>query len=136
MTTASPPEVSLKQKILTFDSVFNALLPVLAVLASFLVGGVFLLILNINPIEAYSALVQGAFGSQRLFATTLVKSVPLIFTGLAVTLAYRGGVFNIGAEGQLYMGAIAAAYLGTLFENLSSWIYLPLIIVNNSVTIS
>lgn len=116
MTTASPPEDNLKQKILTFDRVFNALLPILAVLASFLVGGIFLLILDINPIEAYSALVQGAFGSQRLFATTLVKSVPLIFTGLAVTLAYRGGVFNIGAEGQLYMGALFAVWAGTVFQ--------------------
>ena len=116
MTAAAPPEDNLKQRLLTFDRVFNALLPVIAVLASFLVGSVLLLILGINPIEAYSALVQGAFGSQRLLATTLVKSVPLIFTGLAVALAYRGGVFNIGAEGQLYMGALFAVWAGTVLK--------------------
>ncbi len=116
MTTASQQEDNLKRRMLNFDRLFNALLPVFAVLASFLVGSIFLLILDINPIEAYSALVQGAFGNQRLFATTIIKSVPLIFTGLAVTLAYRGGVFNIGAEGQLYMGALFAVWAGTILQ--------------------
>lgn len=94
------------------ERVLNVLLPVLAVLASFLVGSLFLLALNVNPIEAYSALIQGAFGSERLIATTIIKSIPLIFAGLAVALAYRGGVFNIGAEGQLLFGALFAVWAG------------------------
>lgn len=93
----------------------NFSLPVLAVLASFLVGSLFLLALGVSPIEAYAALIQGAFGNQRLLITTIIKSIPLILAGLAVALAYRGGVFNIGAEGQLYMGALLAVWVGTTF---------------------
>jgi simple sugar transport system permease protein len=87
-------------------------LPVVAIIASFLAGSIFLLILNVNPIEAYTALVKGAFGNARLITTTLIKTIPLIFTGLAVTLAYRAGTFNIGAEGQLYFGALLAVWAG------------------------
>jgi general nucleoside transport system permease protein len=105
----------------TTERVLNFLLPVLAVLASFLVGSILLLILDINPIEAYTALITGAFGTQRLIITTLLKSIPLIFAGLAVTLAYRGGVFNIGAEGQLYMGALFAVWAGTALSLPYPW---------------
>lgn len=100
------------QRAATYERILNFLLPILAVLASFLIGSILLWILNVNPIEAYTALLKGAFGTQRLIITTLLKSIPLIFTGLAVTLAYRGGVFNIGAEGQLYMGALLAVWAG------------------------
>lgn len=99
----------------------NFSLPVLAVLASFLVGSLFLLALGVSPIEAYVALIRGAFGNQRLLVTTIIKSVPLILAGLAVALAYRGGVFNIGAEGQLYMGALLAVWAGTSFVLPSPW---------------
>ena len=60
------------------------------------------------PIEAFTALTRGAFGSwSRLTSSTLVRATPLIWTGLAVALAFRAGVWNIGAEGQLYVGAAA-----------------------------
>ncbi len=101
------------QRAANYERILNLLLPIIAVLASFLLGSIFLWILNVNPIEAYIALIKGAFGTQRLIITTLLKSIPLIFAGLAVTLAYRGGVFNIGAEGQLYMGALFAVWAGT-----------------------
>lgn len=109
------------QRAATYERVLNFLLPILAVLGSFLVGSIFLWLLNINPIEAYTALLKGAFGTQRLVITTLLKSVPLIFAGLAVTLAYRGGVFNIGVEGQLYMGALFAVWAGTTFALPYPW---------------
>jgi simple sugar transport system permease protein len=118
MTTATP-SASAKtkekavQRAANYERILNLLLPIVAVLASFLVGSIFLLLLNINPIEAYTALIKGAFGTQRLIITTMLKSIPLIFAGLAVTLAYRGGVFNIGVEGQLYMGALFAVWAGT-----------------------
>jgi ABC-type uncharacterized transport system permease subunit len=102
------------QRAASYERALNFLLPILAVLGSFLVGSVFLWLLNVNPIEAYTALIKGAFGTQRLFITTLLKTIPLIFTGLAVTLAYRGGVFNIGVEGQLYLGALFAVWAGTV----------------------
>jgi simple sugar transport system permease protein len=114
MTTAAPvKEEGVRTRPQNYERLLNILLPILAILASFLVGSVFLLLLQVNPIEAYTALVKGAFGNQRLLTTTILKSIPLIFAGLAVTLAYRGGVFNIGAEGQLYMGALFAVWAGT-----------------------
>jgi simple sugar transport system permease protein len=102
------------QRAANYERILNFLLPIIAVLASFLLGSILLWILNVNPIEAYTALIKGAFGTQRLIITTLLKSIPLIFAGLAVTLAYRGGVFNIGVEGQLYMGALFAVWAGTV----------------------
>jgi simple sugar transport system permease protein len=113
MATATPTQDEIKQPSFNYDRLLNILLPVVAILASFLIGSILLLLLKINPIEAYTALVKGAFGSQRLLTTTVIKSIPLIFAGLAVTLAYRGGVFNIGAEGQLYVGALFAVWAGT-----------------------
>jgi simple sugar transport system permease protein len=100
------------QRAATYERLLNFLLPIVAVVASFLVGSLFLWILEVDPIEAYTALLKGAFGTQRLLITTILKSIPLIFAGLAVTLAYRGGVFNIGAEGQLHMGALLAVWAG------------------------
>lgn len=115
MATATQTKEGSVESTATFERLLNMLLPIIAVLASFLIGSVFLLILKINPIEAYTALIKGAFGNQRLITTTIIKSIPLIFAGLAVALAYRGGVFNIGAEGQLYMGALFAVYVGTVW---------------------
>jgi simple sugar transport system permease protein len=111
MTTAPATAESKEQAIQRAarqERILNVVLPFFAVLASFLVGSIFLMVLGINPIEAYTALLQGAFGTARLTTTTIIKSVPLILAGLAVVLAYRGGVFNIGAEGQLYLGALFA----------------------------
>ena len=113
MAVATSTQDKVRRRAARQDRLLNILLPILAVLASFLIGSIFLLILNINPLDAYTALVKGAFGTTRLVTTTVIKSIPLIFTGLAVTLAYRAGVFNIGAEGQLYMGALLAVWAGT-----------------------
>jgi simple sugar transport system permease protein len=109
------------QRASTYERILNLLLPILAVLGSFLVGSIFLWLLNVNPLEAYTALIKGAFGTQRLVITTLLKTVPLIFSGLAVTLAYRGGVFNIGVEGQLYIGALFAVWAGTALSLPYPW---------------
>lgn len=115
MATVTQSKEALPRRVfINYDRVLNILLPILAVIASFLVGSILLWALGANPIEAYTALMQGAFGTPRLFTTSLLKSIPLIFTGLAVTLAYRAGVFNIGAEGQLYFGALFAVWAGTV----------------------
>jgi len=84
----------------------------LSLLGAFACGALILALAGYDPLEAYSALLVGSFGSKNAIANTLAKSTPLIFTGLAVAVAFRGGLFNIGAEGQLYMGAMAAALVG------------------------
>ncbi len=85
---------------------------IMAVIASFVVGAVIVAIFGYSPLAAYQALLQGAFGSWYSLSQTLANATPLIFTGLAVALAFRGGVFNIGGEGQLYLGGFVAALVG------------------------
>jgi simple sugar transport system permease protein len=86
--------------------------PLFAILISFLIGAVIMLATGHNPLAAYAALLQGAVGSPEAIGRTLLGATPLIFTGLAVAVAFRAGLFNIGGEGQLYIGAITAAWLG------------------------
>ncbi len=82
-----------------------------------------------DPHAALSALVRGAFGSRDAFlSVTLVRAVPLILTGLAVALAFRAGVWNIGAEGQLYAGAIAGVWVGLTASWLPAWALLPAVL--------
>jgi simple sugar transport system permease protein len=89
--------------------------PLLAVAAAFIVGGVIVLALGDDPIAAYSLLLSNSFGSIRDIGWTLHYATPLIFTGLAVAVAFRCGLLNIGAEGQLYVAAFATAWVGMKF---------------------
>jgi len=90
----------------------EVLSPLIAVIAAFVVGGLIIAILGDNPFEAYGLLLSNSFGSIRDIAWTLHLATPLIFTGLAVAVAFRCGLLNIGAEGQLYVAAFAAAWVG------------------------
>ena len=81
-----------------------------------------------NPLTVLQALVTGAFGTRMNLASTLVKTVPLLLTGLSVALAFRAGLFNIGGEGQLTVGALSAAWLGGLGLNLPAPLYLLLVL--------
>ena len=104
------------------NSIFEALLPVFATVAALLVGGIMLLILKINPLTAYSALIQGACGSWNAFAETLVKATPLLLVGIGICISYRGNVVNIGGEGQMIMGAILSTWIALTFTNLPGWL--------------
>jgi ABC-type uncharacterized transport system permease subunit len=73
----------------------DALLPAFATLAALLIGAVMLLFLRVNPIEAYQALWEGAFGSSNAFAETLVKATPLLLVGIGICISFRGDVINI-----------------------------------------
>jgi len=93
-------------------------------------GAVLLLLGGHSPGAAAAALVRGSVGGWSTFVSiTLVKSVPLILTGLAVALAFRAGVWNIGAEGQLYAGAIAAAAVGLAGSGLPGLVLLPAVLL-------
>jgi simple sugar transport system permease protein len=78
-----------------------------------------------NVVAGYQALLTGALGSPTAVADVLARSVPLIFTGLSVAFAFRAGLFNVGAEGQLLVGAMAAVVVG-LAEGWPSWLHLTL----------
>ncbi len=88
------------------------LVPVLAILTAVIVGGVIIKSVGGDPIAAYRGLLQGAFGTRKALSETTVWATPYIFAGLAVAFAFKGGLFNIGAEGQLAFGAVTAALIG------------------------
>ena len=90
-----------------------------------LVGAIFILLSQQNPIDAYRALLEGAFGSRRAIGETLAASTPYIFGGLAFAVAYRAGLFNIGIEGQMIMGGLAAGLFAAWNFDLPRVIYLP-----------
>ena len=89
----------------------NIIIPLIAVILAFLIGGAIIAALGSSPVDAVGYLVKGAFGSKTNVGATLVKVTPLIFTGLCACFAYRCGVFNLGGEGQFIMGAVAAAWV-------------------------
>lgn len=107
------------------------LVPVLAVFTALVVGAVLIQFSGGNPALAYLGLWEGAFGSPRALSETAVWSVPYIFAGLGVAFAFKGGLFNIGADGQLVVGAVTAAWLGfglprVLGTSLPAVIHIPL----------
>jgi general nucleoside transport system permease protein len=81
-----------------------------------------------DPLTAAGALVRGSVGSTTALFITMTRAVPLILTGLAVSLAFRAGVWNIGAEGQLYAGAIAAVSVGIAGVGLPALLLVPLVL--------
>ncbi|MCH7669380.1 MAG: ABC transporter permease [Acidobacteria bacterium] len=117
--------------------------PALSVLLAFIFGALILVLAGASPIETYRAMLAGAFGSISEWTDgnflqvteTLVRATPLIFTGLAVAMAFRMLFWNIGTEGQLVMGAIAAAWVALFLPDLlpwlpqTRWIYIPIGIV-------
>jgi simple sugar transport system permease protein len=104
----------------------DAALPLLATLVALLIGAVLLLFLRVNPFTAYGALIEGAFGSRNALAETIVKGTPLLLVGVGICIAARGGVNNIGGEGQFVVGALSATTMGLLFADASGWLVIPL----------
>ncbi|HEX8637955.1 MAG TPA: ABC transporter permease [Pyrinomonadaceae bacterium] len=89
--------------------------PLIAVVAAFIVGGIIVLLIGDNPFQTYNLLIGNSFGSLRDIGYMLFYATPLIFTGLAVAVAFRCGLLNIGAEGQLTVAAFATAWVGIKF---------------------
>ena len=105
-------------------------MPVISVLVALFIGAIFVLISGHNPIRAYAALILGAFGSPYDISETLVIAVPLTLAGLSVAVAFRTGLFNIGAQGQLLVGALAAGWTGSQFPDLPGIVLLPLTLIS------
>lgn len=103
------------------------LTPLFAIILGLLVGAIVLKISGISPIEAYQVMWAGAFSKPQYIAYIIIRSTPLILTGLSVAFAFRTGLFNIGSEGQFIIGALAAAFFGVKF-NFPPYIQIPLII--------
>ena len=99
---------------------------VAAVVLALLVGAGIMALCGHDPLECYGALLTGALGKPRAVGNTLAKMVTLCLTGLAMSLAAKAGVFNVGGEGQLYLGAMAAAVVGAQLKNLPAWLVVVL----------
>src|SRR5690606_38890946 len=105
------------------------LIPVLALVTALLLGARLMFLFGDNPWQAYQGLFNGAFGSARGRAATLRKLSPLLLTGLSVAVAFKAGLFIIGASGQFLMGTVASVAVGINFEGLPIYIHLPLAIL-------
>ena len=106
----------------------------LAVALALAVGAIFILISDQNPIVAYRALIEGAFGGRRSIAETLVAATPMILGGLAFAIAARASMFNIGIEGQLVIGSLFGALVGAAELGLPPILYVPLALLVGAVS--
>jgi simple sugar transport system permease protein len=104
----------------------GAIPQIVAIIVAFLVGAIVLAATGYSPIDAYTRLLMGAFGDSYGIGQTLAQATPIIFTSLAFLFAFKCGLFNIGAEGQLLIGGMAAALVGISFTNLPFYVHLPL----------
>ena len=132
------------------------LVPALAVLSGLIIGAIAIWASGESILAAYGALFRGSFGSigeivqgfQTYFSTgentalvraiypfteSLVTATPYIFAGLSVALAFRGGLFNIGAEGQFFIGALCSAFVGYSIRGLPAFIHLPLALLGGAL---
>jgi ABC-type uncharacterized transport system permease subunit len=104
----------------------SLMIPIGSVFLASLVGGGILYISGSDPLEAYSALLKGAFGNMSSITRTLEKATPLILNGLAVAFALKAGLFNIGTQGQFLFGALAAAVAGFFIQGVSPVFHIPI----------
>jgi len=102
-------------------------------LAALLVGAVMIAALGANPINGYHALVTGAFGGSYALGSTAVKAVPLLLVGVGICIAFRANAFNIGGEGQIAMGGLAATAVALVLPNLPAPVLIPLTLLAGAV---
>lgn len=99
-----------------------------SIVLALLIGAVVILLGKNNPILAYEALLTGSLGSKPAVAETLLRATPLILTGLAVSFAFKGGLFNIGGEGQFLIGGLLASIAAFSIKGLPAILHLPLVL--------
>lgn len=100
-----------------------------ALMLSVLLGGTVFAIAGFDPIQTYGYIIRGAFGSYDAILTTIQNATPLLFTGLAFAIAQKVGILNLGGEGQLYIGAMAAALAGAYLPAMPTVIEIPFLLV-------
>lgn len=103
--------------------------PILGIILALVVSAGLILAVGGNPIAAYTALVDGAFGSRAALANTGVRAAPLLLSGFAVGLGYKAGLWNIGGTGQIYLGATAATVVGIIPLPVPAWLHLLLAVI-------
>lgn len=114
-----------KKSVLTIVSENRFLHTIFAVILGFVVGAIFLVVMNLDVGAAYGRLLK-SFSNVKNLSYVIVYSIPYIVTGLSVAFSFKTGVFNIGAEGQFVVGSMAAAVVGILFGHLPKFVLIPL----------
>lgn len=114
-----------KTAVFTNRGIKKLILPVASIFLGMFGAGIIIAVIGVNPLQVYARIFTGAFGTTYRFFSTLQRFTALGFAGLAVTLAFRAGIFNIGVEGQLYMGTLAATWVAVSFPSLPSVIHIP-----------
>lgn len=102
---------------------------ILAVVTALICGFIVILVTSSEPLTAISALLLDPLSSTFNIGTVLNKAVPLILTGLALSVVFQSGVFSMGAEGQLYIGSFLGALVGVYLPGLTPWLHLPLVLI-------
>lgn len=120
----------------TFDSASSwrdlFLLPMAALLLAMLIGALIMIATSVAPVtilQSFIAMARGSFGSMHALSETVTAAIPLVLSGLGIGLAFRAGLFNIGAEGQMVVGGLATAVASFAITGLPIWIHLPLALV-------
>lgn len=106
--------------------IFPVLSPLLAIAAALLVGAVLILMAGASPLKAYTVLLSESLADYYGIGNTLTRMSPLLLAGLSVLVALRAGQFNIGAEGQIYMGGLGSTLIGLYVHGLPAFIHIPL----------
>ncbi|WP_232826366.1 ABC transporter permease [Cyanothece sp. BG0011] len=106
------------------DKFSHLIYPVFAIVMSLIVGGILIVLIGKNPLEAYKILFQESLFNYYGFANTLTKTSPLLLASLGILIALKGGQFNIGGEGQIYLGALGSTLGGLWVNNLPSFLHI------------
>ncbi len=115
------------------EKLISLIRPLIAIVISLILGALILFIAGYDVADAFGAIWNASFRNLRTITTTFNKSSPLLFVGLAVAISFRGNVFNIGAEGQLLMGAVFATLVGLYFTALPGFLLIFLMLLAGTI---
>jgi general nucleoside transport system permease protein len=128
-----PYQIKIEPRLHVVSKRYTLFVTLAAVVFALILGALILLIVGGNPIMAYAHIANASFGSIGVFSDTLVKAIPLILVGVACALAFQMRLWNIGAEGQFYMGAFGASMivlLPVLPETAPKWLFIVVMILS------
>lgn len=133
LSTTSNMSPSFKERIILFArnnmGLISTLISIGAIGLALIIGGILISLAGINPWDAIPYLVKGSFGNRYGFGETLTRFVPLLFCSLSFAIAHKSGFFNVGAEGQLLIGAVGAVLVGAYIEGLNPVLHVVLCIL-------
>jgi ABC-type uncharacterized transport system permease subunit len=129
----APPAASSRQQLDWHRFALSWLALPFSAIAALLVGAVMIAALGASPFQGYHALISGAFGGSYALSSTAVKAIPLLLVGVGICIAFRANAFNIGGEGQIAMGGLAATAVALLLPDLPAPALIPLVLLAGAV---